>query len=432
MNKKAVAWLYKELPGLAAKGVISQDTAEKIKAHYGPVEDKQSSRTFLLLFGIIGVFLIGLGIILLIAHNLPQLTRLNRLAISVGMLAAAQLIAGAALYFKQDSPTWRETTATFQMLIIGASIALVGQTYHLTDASDYFWLTWMFLSLPIIYIMRSTSVAALYTIGITVWSSNSRFHPEIQLVWLMLLFALPYYRQVISQEHKSNAAIILTWIANICFYFWFSNALGIYLNKLSLLVYSALFAMNYFIGVLWFNSEPERRQMPFQIIGLAGTIGLVFMASFNSFWQHNRLDWTLIAKPENLGALLLALLVIAFTGYVVHKTSRQTLPFSAAFLVISAAYLITSLEPYGIGATILMNSYMLILSLFVISIGISQHNLTNVNIGMAMISILIIARFFDMNFSFAVRGVIFLVLGLSFLLTNFIMVRNKARRKDEK
>ena len=49
------------------------------------------------------------------------------------------------------------------------------------------------------------------------------------------------------------------------------------------------------------------------------------------------------------------------------------------------------------------------------------------NLGMLVVAILAIARFFDSEFEFAVRGIAFIAIGLGFLATNFVVFKKRAR-----
>ena len=51
--------------------------------------------------------------------------------------------------------------------------------------------------------------------------------------------------------------------------------------------------------------------------------------------------------------------------------------------------------------------------------------MTRVNFGLAIIAALAIARFFDSDLSFVVRAIGFIVIGLGFLATNFILFKKR-------
>jgi hypothetical protein len=49
---------------------------------------------------------------------------------------------------------------------------------------------------------------------------------------------------------------------------------------------------------------------------------------------------------------------------------------------------------------------------------------------MLIIAFLIFLRFFDMEIEFVVRGIIFILIGLAFFVTNFLMVREPKAGKE--
>lgn len=421
MDKKSIAALYRDLPDLVAKGVLTEAAARDLKNHYGPVESNPGLR-IMLIFGVIGVLLVGLGIILLIAHNWAQLTRSQRLALSAGLLIAAQSTAGLALYTKPASRTWREAAAVLHTLAVGAALALVGQTYHLTSDTDSFLLTWMLLVLPLMYLLQANSTAILYLLGVTAWSFGSHSLPDKQLVWLLLAMAFPYYWRQIRSERFLNATAVLSWVWNLALFGCFAAALDGLLHPLRALTYSALFGMNYLIGVLWFNSSRQ----PFKPVGLAGSLIIAFGLTFYDHWRYLNLSAAgLPAAAAAITASLLTLTAIA-NWQTVKLRGRGYLPFAAAPLAASAAYLCRYLSGSGIAAAMLMNGYVFLLSVWIISSGSRRRSMAQVNAGMLLLALLIGARFLDANLSFVIRGVVFVVLGSGFLLMNWLLLRRKA------
>ncbi len=432
MDKKAVEWLYSELPELVEKGVIPPESVDRIKNHYGPTQANNGTRTFLLVFGVIGALLVGLGIILILAHNWEQLNKLNRLMISVGLLVIAQIVAGSVLWFKRDSIVWREATATVQLLMVGASLALVGQTYHLVEDTDAFLLTWMLLSLPLLYLMNAASVAVLYTVGVTVWAAGGYFDVSKQLIWVLLGLVLPYYRGLLKNRRYANTTVILSWVLTICFYFCFGAAFSNYLDRLGILIYNSLFTLTYLAGVLWFTEQEQGWHMPFKTVGLAGSVGLTFILTFNDVWRHLTLGSAPVPMASYLLAAVLLAMVIGGNAIIKKANCRGVRQFALIPCIIGLAYVVQYYDGSGIGAPIILNAYMLGLSISVIAAGVREHRLGIVNLGMLMIAALIVARFFDMDVSFVVRGVLFVLVGIGFLVANVVLVRRKAGWQNEK
>ncbi|MEX1133118.1 MAG: DUF2157 domain-containing protein, partial [Flavobacteriales bacterium] len=69
--------LSEALPELQREGLLSAEQAARIQKHYATSSEEGGNR-MLLLFGILGALLIGLGIILVVAHNWDELSRTLR------------------------------------------------------------------------------------------------------------------------------------------------------------------------------------------------------------------------------------------------------------------------------------------------------------------------------------------------------------------
>lgn len=426
MNQKAVEWLYEQLPELVEKGIIPTASVDLIRKHYGPTNKNLGGRTMLTMFGIIGVILVGLGIILILAHNWEQLSRMTRALIAVGMLLVAQILVGATLWFKKDNSVWAESSSTFLMVTIGASIALIGQTYHLADDFSNFLLTWMLLSVPLVYLMGVTTPALLYLVGVTTWAVSGEFGGiGKQLIWALLAIIGPYYFKLVKKDPYANPPVIISWILILCFYISFGTAFAIHLKHLYILMYAALFALTYFIGIIWFDGPVKAWQKPFKAIGLTGCTGLSFVLTFKDVWQSVGRNFYSIGKSEYLLAIALLALVVVLGMRVFNKQTGSHLLFGGVSVVAMFGFLLLYFDVSGINATVLCNGYVLLLSVIVILRGVQEGNLGVLNIGMLMVAALIIMRFFDITFSFVARGLVFVVLGSCFLAANWVMVRRK-------
>lgn len=421
MDKNAIKWLYRQLPELVSQGVLTQEGADRLKQYYGPVEAKTPAKTLLTAFGVIGAVLVGLGVILILAHNWSSLTRVNRLIIAIGLLIAAQALTGTALFFKRNGDGWREAAAVLHMLMLGASMALVSQTYHLTDDTDAFLLVWMLLSLPLIYLAGSNGVCLLYLTGITAWTFTSHIALEKQLVWALLLLALPYLRRQLRQNPRANATRLLTWTLNICFYFCFAAAFGPYIDKYGMLIYSCLFSINYMLS-LQFQSSSDPRRLPLKIISLAGGAGLTFMLTAGSLWR-GLIDAGHPGMAEIILVTSLLLLAAAGNILLLRQQAGKILTLSLSPLIVSAAYLLQAIDQSGVSSAVLMNGYLFALSIGIVIFGIRSHGIALANIGMLLLAAVIIARFLDSGFSFIIRGMVFVLLGAGFLITNLVMTR---------
>ena len=76
---------------------------------------------------------------------------------------------------------------------------------------------------------------------------------------------------------------------------------------------------------------------------------------------------------------------------------------------------------------VVMNAYVLSLAVGTLTAGFHRGRLGLVNGGMVLLMALIVARFFDTELGFVVRGVVFILLGIGFLVTNIVVARRLKR-----
>lgn len=76
-------------------------------------------------------------------------------------------------------------------------------------------------------------------------------------------------------------------------------------------------------------------------------------------------------------------------------------------------------------ATILTNLLVLAIGVITIRNGINRLNFRTLNFGLIVVAALTAFRFFDTDISFAIRGSLFLIVGIGFFATNYIVIRKK-------
>ena len=60
---------------------------------------------------------------------------------------------------------WREAAAIFDVAAVATAISLISQTYQVQGTFADFMRTWLLLSIPIVYLLRTTLGAIAYVIG---------------------------------------------------------------------------------------------------------------------------------------------------------------------------------------------------------------------------------------------------------------------------
>ena len=137
---------------------------------------------------VLGATLVGLGTILIIAHNWDDLGRTVKTVFAFIPLLAAQLACWFALYRKPEKIAWRESASVFLVLSVGACMAMVSQIFNLGGELSDFLLVWIAVCIPVVYVMNSGMAAVLSVAGITWYGSLVGYeHYPTQKPWMYLL-----------------------------------------------------------------------------------------------------------------------------------------------------------------------------------------------------------------------------------------------------
>jgi uncharacterized membrane protein len=430
MNKMGIKWLYQELPELVARGILTQDVSDRIRQHYGELKSISKTTVTLIILGTIGALLIGLGIILLLAHNWEQFSRFTRAILSFIPLVIGQALALWVLWKRPQSSAFKEGTATFLSLMVGASIALISQTYNIPGEVGTFILTWMFLIIPLAYLMQASIPAAIYLIGITAWAGTHWNDPiKAILFWPLAAMIIPHFIWALRQEIYMIRTTLLSLAMVICVSFATSFSLGKTWHGSWIIIFPSMYSIIYFLGWLKVDKITANWQRPLRLIGAIGLFILAFQFTFRYVWQYldsysygiNRNISDISVIPDHVITLgMIAMAMLLFYDNIKRRNWTVSL-FGAVPLLAILAYSIKGQSP--IIPLLIFNVYLFVLSISRIIVGVRSNNLAIINIGMLMLAVLIIARFFDSDISFVIKGLVFITVGIGFLVTNAVLAR---------
>ncbi len=441
MSKKAIQWLYGELPRLVAQGILTPDTDAKLRAHYGPMEPARPARLAVIIFGVLGALLIGAGLILVLAHNWDELSRPVRAGLSFLPLVLAQGLAAWVMFNRPQSLAWREGVGGLLFLMIGASISLVAQTYNISGDLPRFILTWSLLGLPLIYLLNAVVPALLYLWGITEWACHIRWDDGwAGAYWLLAALLLPLIVSWLRADRFQPRLTLLFWALCVSV----TVAAGVTIERvlpgLWIMLYAGLFALMFLAGEFWFSAAEGFWSRPLRHFGAAGVLVLTFLFTFEwpwkeigwHYWYWDRFQkagWHAITDGV-LGSVvpIAALLLLVMT---IRRKTPLGLLFGLAPILATAGYSLCSLSETYAPAAGLFDLYLLVMGLWLLVTGIRLGRQGQMNVGLLAITALIIARFFDTDLSFLLRGLIFIALGVAFLVANIVMLRRKGAKHEQ-
>ena len=416
----------RDLTELVDNKVISEDTAIRITEYYRHKDEGQSNPMFMI-FGIFGSALVGLGIILILAHNWDHLSRPVKTIFAFLPLLIGQVLSGIAI-LKNKSRAWKESAGTFLFFSIGASIALVSQIYHIPGDLSSYLLLWISLGLPLIYLLDSKAVDMLVIILATYYAVELgySFNGGGRVPWLyflIMLGTLPFYISALLKSAQANSTGILNWLYAVSLMI----SLGTCINSnwaLAFLMYALLFGMYYNLGYLNVYRNGLLRRNSFKLLGSLGTVVLLVIFSFHGVWEEVESEVFVVSSQELIISILLFVSALVLLGFSYKKRTEVMLDvFQFVFLVFVILFAIGTINA-GL-ATVLTNSILLLLGLFAVKSGTERLSFGILNYGLLIISVTIICRFFDTDMSFVLRGILFVLVGLGFFLTNYFMFKKQ-------
>ena len=424
--------ILKDIPELIKAGVISQETADKINDYYTNKSRNSPNRLFIV-FGIFGAILVGLGIILLVAHNWDDLSRTTKSFFAFLPLVLAQILCGFVLIKKPGNVAWRESASAFLFFSVGACISLISQIYNIPGDLTSFLLTWMLLCLPLVYLMRSSITSLLYLTGITYYAVKTSYwlflsnpSSESYLYWLLLLAVLPHYYLLYKKKPESNFMIFHNWLVPlsviICLGTVAKNE-----GELMYIAYSSLFGLFYLTGSSKFFQQQKLRNNGYKILGSLGTIILLLVLSFDGFWSGLRnkdfISNEVITSPEFFAAAVISLLGFGILYFQQkNKASKEIEPIALVSILFIITFMIGLVSPVSV---VVINLFVFTIGLLTIFDGAKKDHLGVLNYGLLIIMVLAICRFFDTDLSFIIRGLLFVSVGIGFFATNYWMVKKR-------
>lgn len=430
MSRKGPDWLLGELPDLVSRGVLTTDTADRLRSHYRDAGTPAARQLGLTVTAVFGSALVGLGIILVLAYNWEELSRTLRAAISFAVLLGAQGAAGWVLVRSDPSRPWREGTACLWFLAVGSAMALIAQTYHIPGDPSRFLLTWLLLAIPAVYLMRASSAVALYLAGVTVLGGLEAGGGKGPLIyWAMLAPAVPCLWSLLRRDRQGAGCVYLLWIGAISLCFGAGFTVSSSAEKLYLAAFAGLFSVLYLAGRIWIGAARRVWRRPLQCVGGLGAFGLALRFSYYDSWQQlGRLgpkewEWASGMPGIVLIGTCLALSVILGWLSLLQNRPQRLLWGSFGAVAFVAHVLLLSLGSAMV-PVVLMNLYLLGAGVWVLIRGVRRERIGTVNLGMLILAALIGARFFDSELGLASRGIGFILVGGAFLSANVFLARH--------
>jgi uncharacterized membrane protein len=126
------AGLRQELPRWRAEGLVDPRAAEVLAERYRLADPDPTGPSLLAVY-VLGAFLVGAGVISLVAWHWEEMSRTARLSV-IGIAMVAAHVAGFRLQGAGRHPRLGHAISLLGTLVFGANIALVAQIFQVSGA----------------------------------------------------------------------------------------------------------------------------------------------------------------------------------------------------------------------------------------------------------------------------------------------------------
>jgi uncharacterized membrane protein len=423
--------LLNDLNELVEKNIITAETAAQVRLYYESKKDNSPGRLPTVL-AILGALLLGSGLILVIAHNWDLLGRLTRTIIAFFPLIIGQSLCIYACFKKKDNKGWIESTSVFLFFAVATSISLIAQIYQVNGTLEGFLLTWMLLTLPLVYIMPSHAVSLLI-IALATWYASLVGYSESGIPFLYLgIMALlfPHYYNYFRKP-SSNFFHLHNWLLAISFLITLGAFVddGYSNHEWIFIAYMGLVGVYYLLGHLHLQQQRWLAN-PFGIFGIVGIIGILLIWTFDDIWSLSGMFGSQKRQLVFSSFTFVSFVLLALCAYLLARLFRThgKQIFNAVslspFVFTLVVLLCYNIPPAGI---LLFNLWVLAIGIHYIRKGSALDHLGILNFGLLVIMLLAIFRFFDSNIPFVWRGLIFIATGAGFFMSNYLIIRKRKK-----
>jgi hypothetical protein len=297
----------------------------------------------------------------------------------------------------------------------------------------------MLLSIPLVYLLRTTLGAITYLIGSAVWlearDKMSGFDPIY--FWLLLLLIVPYfaalYRRDRGSRETAGLAIVLAAAAAIGLGYTCDFARA----NIGTVAFAGFFAAVYICGIEFFPAANSGRLHLLALLAGVAIGVMTIVLTFKEPWRNQGYLSGPGDLAHGLGVAIELFFPIAAVALAVWSFLRRSVQFSvlaAAFPIVAAlGWFLAgrcpqtgSLTDCDLWAAVLFDVYALGLGVELIARGLRANSTARTNFGLLVISALGIARFFDSDLSFVTRALGFIIIGVGFLLTNVVLFKRRS------
>jgi hypothetical protein len=274
----------------------------------------------------------------------------------------------------------------------------------------------------------------LFLASLTWWAGAARVEgSQILMMWPLAAAVVPHLVQVLRSGRRGLRAANLQWAIAL----FLCVAVGLGLENrvpgLWIVIYVSLFALMITLGAVNRRDEGGLWRRPLEVVGVVGSIVAWLILSFDEVWRnlgwnhihtterfHEAASWlnVLLAVGLPLAAIVAMALLLDRGRHRLHLLWGLSVPVVAVVWPLVAA---TDSSWIGMVAFTVL---LFVVGIATIAEGVRVQSLGIVNLGMSVVALLVVVRFFDSGLGFIFKGFAFILVGVGFLVANILLSKN--------
>ncbi len=312
LNKVMYRFLNKEVNHAVDRGIISTQQKDDMMAFY----QEGYGLNFIRVLVSVGAILIGLGILLFVAGNWDAISNTVKVMIIITSLAASMF---ASYLNAEKRPFTARALLYLSILIFGAGIFLIEQTFSLNIGTNQAFFLWAIGALLLSSIYKDT-ILFLFAHGAAFIFIATSFNELIFLQGLFVLaafYAGNFYFNYQKAITAASLAVTLMLIAYTLGYFEVNPFYGV--------------ALYLVLGFVFYYLKHDLNKEVFQWFGIV-MIGVTgFTLSFKNIWQELG-----FIQNGSVYAIVFSLILIIYMFTLI--TRKQLIPLIIIGVLIMRFY----------------------------------------------------------------------------------------------
>jgi uncharacterized membrane protein len=400
MNQK---WMRHEGQKWVEEKIITSDQLDRIVSRYS---NSKEQNKFTGILPVLASILIAIGILSFIASNWGEIPPLVRLSLLIVIMASFYLT--GERFIKKGNEILGTSLNLLGIVTFGASIILLGQTFHLTAVDARLFVFW---SLPAVYYLFRDRhklfflLLIVLTIGGQLYNMGE-FNSFSYLLFLLFLISVGGFVFLYPRRQETLLFTLGVSVQVLLF---------IIVEDLNLLWFF-LFGFALYTAGLWVD-KPVFKQSFNRIgslIGFGFAYGLYFTLT-NEFTSEFEL-------PN--AALYLPLLMVIIGFAIIGKRKENLFLYLWELLIfVPFFYLVKAADSLMVGLLYLV--VMFVYSGFMLAEGYRNENRSQINFGIVLFLLVCLMGYFNLAWDFMPKSVFFLLGGILLFILNAFLQRKK-------